>query len=374
MKKCCQGVWRKITFIPLSALVVGWIVYLVGFCLIITSDEASSSSRFDFIAHYISVATPLIVILLASLHAALSGRPSSIFGLLTAPLSVFCFTAVGYVLYTNAIVLYTYAHHRHDGAELDAKTVVSFIGCLLMSVSWTLVLISWNCFTYKDVTATTDDDYAVDEEGTMDPPPRIPKDPPYFAGVARKLSAVFLVLQLGCWCLFIAGIDIQYSKFSFPEVFFDEVFFTFDVWVVSTIGILLIISAFIHASARGTSSPQMGAFTYILSMLYLLSVGHVIFFLAIVIYHQCVGEDAVDCSITAFPKYQLYELTGAFGTCVFWACVLSLRPFYFKSVESIQDLRIRIRQQRRYLFQRGEEIPLFYQSSGSTPAPSAPPL
>ena len=368
--KCCVGVWRKIAFLPLITLVVGWVVYLVGFCLTITSEEASNVSRFDYIAHFISIATNPLVVLLATLHTALFGRPSSILGLFAALLSVVCFPAVGYVLYINAVRLYAYGH-GHGSVDLDAKSVVSFAGCLLISLSWTAVLVFWNCFTYKEAADLDDDDYAVDEEGTMDPAPSIPKSPPYFAGVARKLAAVFLVLQLGSWCLFVAGIDTQISELDIPIAF--EIPFSFDVWVASTIGLLLIVCAFVHAAARGSSKPQLGTITYLLSMLYLVSVGHRIFFLTILIYHQCVDQS---CSITDFPRYEIYQLCGGFGTCVFWGVVLGLRPFYFRSTVTMQDLRVRIRQQRRYLFQneRNEQIPLVYQSTNSIPPPSAPPL
>ena len=363
--KCCHGVGRKLAFIPLSSLVVGWIVYLIGFCLTITSDDPSLS-RFDYIAHYISVAVPLPLVLLASLHAALFGRASSVFGLLAGLLSVFCFTAVNFVLYVDAFLLYVSLHLDNS---LPAKSVVTFVGCLVMVISWVCMLVLWNCFEYKDILAVDEEDYAVDEDGTMDPPPPIPKDPPYFAGVARKLAAICLVLQLGCWCLLVAGIDEQINN---PLV----IVLSFDKWLAGVIGILLIISAFIHAASRGTSSVQIGTFTFLLGMLYLVGVGHVIFSNVISIYHQCFNSSQ-GCSITTIPRYQLYQLSGGVGTCLLWALVVGLRPFYLKTVESIQQLRIRIRQQRRYLFQNqrpNENIPLFYQSTSSAPAPSAPPL
>lgn len=322
--KCCSGVWRKIVFLPLSTLALGWIVYLVGFCLTITSQEAANSSRFDYIAHYISVAAPLPVVLLASLHTALFGRPSLIFGFFASLLSVICFPALGHTLFSNAAILYDYGHDISSD-RVDMKSVissaVSLVGCLLMSLSWTAVTVLWNTFTHKNVKEA-------DLEGTA-VASSFMTDIVCYAGVARKLAAVFLFLQLICWCRFVAGMESQVNIIivsfykNVPEVLFD-----FDVWMVFTTGVLIIICALIHTAVRGESISEVGAFTRLLSMPYLTCVGHLIFSFAIAIYRQC--EDR-DISIWDYPRYQLYQLSSGIGTCIFWGVVLGLQPLYFAS-------------------------------------------
>ena len=323
--KSYLGVWRKIASLPLSTMLVGWVVYLVGFCLAVTSQGASSDSQFDYIAHYISVAAPLLVVLLASLHGALFGCSSLTFGFIAALLSVVCFPAVGHVLLSNAAMLYGCVNDfGSDGVEMKSviSSTASMVGCLLMSLSWTAVLVIWNGLTYKN--AEEDD-----SKGTAMTPSFV-VDIVCYAGVPRKLVTIFLFLQLTCWCRFIADIDDQVNMIvtSFysdvPEVFLD-----FDIWVVFIVGLLIVISALIHAAVKGEVIPEFGAFTSLLSMLYLTCAGHLIFSYAIVIYHHCVDEDI---SIWAYPfRYQLYQLSSGIGTCIFWGAVLGLQRFYYVS-------------------------------------------
>lgn len=367
-----DGCWRKVSLLPLSTLLLGWIVYLVGFILLVVhGDTSSDHPRFDHLPHYIAVATPPVLVVLAALHAALSGLASSILGLFAAVLSVVSFSGVGYVLYTCAVGLYGSLHFNEGEQGTDLKNSLMFTGALLSSVSWMAVLVVWNYFTYKPQWATVHSlDEVVDEDGSLNSPPPATKDPPLFAGIARKVAAVFLLLKAASWCVLVTGVDRQVNENSSSYHVPQELVFPFDTWVVCVVGILLIFSALLHAASNDKASALMGALTSVLSQLFITGLGHLVFSISIDIYDRC--QDAKECTVSATPKYQLYQLCGGVGAGILWACVLALWPFYFKLAETI---RRRIQQRRQYYFQNRnhERMPLLHQSNEhDSPKPTAP--
>lgn len=353
-----HGPWRKLVFLPLGTLVLGWLVYAVGFTL--HTIHTSSSSRFEHIPYYITTATPPLLVVIASLHAALFGAMSSILGTVAAILSVVCFSFVGYVLYTSALTLYSNLHLHFMFTEedgLDAESILMFVGTLVTILSWSLVLMLWNCFPYQQPwTDNQSSDYIVDENGGTETPPLLPKNPPPFAGVARKLAALVLLLKAASWCVLVTGVNAQTRANSSAYIYYDDdelINLPFGTWMVSVLGVLLLLSATLHVAANGTASVLMGVYTSLLSMLYLTCIGHLVVSLGIRVHHRCVGEGGENCSISTFPRYELYQLCGGLGTCVFWAIVLSLWPFYFKLAGNARDIQ-RHMQQRYY--SQGQEL------------------
>lgn len=372
-----RGWWRKLAFLPLSTLLLGWLVYLVGFILLMVRGDASSHPRMDYLPHYIAVAAPPVLVVLAGFHAALFGLASSILGFFAAILSVVCFSGVGYVLYTCGITLYDYLDFS-EGEGRDLKSILMFSGTLLCALSWLVVMVMWNYFPYKLPWGTVHSfDDVVDEEGSMTPPPPpVPKDPPLFAGVARKVAMVFLVLEAASWCVLITGIDNQVHWNSSAMYYtYEEPRLSFGTWVVCVVGILLVLSAVLHAAANGNASALMGIMTSMLSVFYVTCLGHLVFSVSIDIYHRC--RDGQECAI---PSSHLYQLFGGVASVILWACVLALWPFYFRPVENLHGLRRSIQQQRQYYFQNRnyERMPLLYQSNEhqppTSPTPTVPAL
>lgn len=387
-----QGRWRKAALFPLSTLMLGWLVYLVGFILLMVKGDTSTHPRFDHLPHYTAVAAPPVLVALAGFHAALFGLVSSILGLFAAVLSVVCFSGTGYVLYTYAVSLYHYLHFNKDEG-VDVKCVLMLTGTLLSMFSWMSVLVMWHYFTYKPRWGALHSlDDVVDEDGTTTPPPPLPREPRLFAGVARKVAAVLLILKTVSWCVLVRGIDGQVSVGSNSSVtymllrgaelgnssaYVDELGLSFGTWTVCVIGILLVLSATLHAASNGDSSSLMGAFTSVIGQLFITCLGYMVFAISIDIYHMC--QDRYECTISTVSTYRLYQLCGAVGSGILWACVLALWPFYFKPVENLQGQRRSVQNQREYYFrdQNREHVPLLYQSNeyrSPTPTPSAPPL
>jgi hypothetical protein len=349
------GWWRKLSLFPLSGLVLGWLVYLVGFVLLMVHNDFSSHSRLDYLPHYIAVGVPPVLVVLAGFHAALFGHVSAIFGLFAAILSVACFSGVGYVLYVCAVDLYV----PRGREKQDLKSILMLAGTLVVSVSWLVVTIMWNCFPYKLPWGTVHNlDEMTDEDGPVNPPPQ----PHPFAGVARKVAIVVLVLKFAGWCVIVTGIDYEIrGNSSALRLTTEEPSFTFGTLVVCVVGILLILSAVMHAA---TTSVVVGVWTSVLSLLYIICLGNLIFKVGIDINHQC-RILWVECSISLIPKYQLYQLCGGVASVFLWAGVLALWPFYFKPLVIAEALDRSI-QQSGYYFNRGpqrERVPLLYQST-----------
>lgn len=366
-----RGWWRRLVLIPLSTLLLGWLVYVVGFTLLMVRGDASSHHpRMDYLPHYIAVAAPPCLVVLAGFHATLFGLASSILGLFAAVLSVACFSGVGYVLYTCAFILYGYLDFGKDKGR-DMKYILMFTGTLLSTLSWLAVMVMWNYFPYKLPWGTVHSfDDVVDEDGNMTPPPPpIPKDPPPFAGVARKVAMVVLMLEAASWCVLITGIDDQVHWNSSITYYHtsEEPVLSFGTWVVCIVGVLLVLSAVLHAAANGSASALMGIMTSVLSILYVTCLGHLVFSVSIDIYHRC--RDGRQCTVSTIPNSHLYQLFGGVASGVLWAGVLALWPFYFKPVENSRGLHRSVQQQREYYFQNRnyERMPLLYQSNEHPP-------
>ena len=357
------GWWRRLALLPLSTLLLGWLAYVAGFTLLMVHENTSSHPRLDYLPHYIAVASPLVLVILAGFHAAMFGLASSILGLFAAIFSVVTFSGVGYVLYECAVSLYE--SNKDEGR--DSKYILMFSGSLLSSLSWLAVTVMWHYFPYKLPWGTVHSfEDVVDDDGNMTtPPPKLPKEPAPFAGVARKVAVVFIVLEAASWCVLITGVDDQVHRNTNSSSLYlnpTEPGFSFGTWGVCVIGALLILSAVLHAAANGSASALMGVLASVLSLLYITCLGHVIFTTSIDIYHLC--RDEKMCGVSEIPRYQLYQLCGGMGCSVMWAAVLALWPFYFKPLENAQGLRRSIQHQREYYFQNrnSERVPLL--SSG----------
>ena len=367
----CRGPWRKLTLLPLSLLLVGWLLYLVGFSILMINTEGGAA--FEHLPYYVATAAPPILMLLAVLHITLYGLPSALLGSLAAVSSVVCFTCSGYVLYSSALVLYNYIHFSDAGDKLEVRYVLMLAGTLMTSLSWMFIGMLWTQFSYKRPWRGDEgSDYVVDEDGTMRSPPPPQRDPFPFAGIARKVAIVFLFLQAGSWCVLVSGIDSQVDANSSLYEFEDnpiEVPLPFSKWTICVIGVLLIIAAPTHAWANRGASAVAGIFASILSILYLACIGHAVWALGIDIHSRCMYDEVDDCFVSMLPRYELYQICGGLGTCVFWACVLALWPFYYKPVENVQEMRRNIERRRGYYMQNHnseESVPLLYHSSGDT--------
>lgn len=372
-----KGWYRKCVLPPLLTFALGWVVYTVGFILLVVDGHgtnSSSNSNYDRIPHFLVIASGPLLVLTALPHAALSGPSSTIFGFIASILSVPCFSGFGYAMYDSALPVYSSLHSSGGEKEVEVKNVLMFVGSLIAVFSWMLVTMAWNCFAY-DWKMIESNDYVVDGEGNfVDPPPLSRGDRNViFAGIARKLAAVGLLFLAANWCLFLTGLDDEIHSNVTAHTISGEVNLRFNVWTVSVVGLFVILAAAGHAGAYGGASTAMGVCTSFLGMLFLTSVGYTSHCLGMAIYHQC--YDGANCYIlnTSIPRYIIYQLSGAVGMCLAWAFILALWPFYFKVTERVQGVRWRRKRRRDYLRQVqddnsvDERQPLLYQGTTTTP-------
>ena len=347
-----KGWSRKFVLPTLLVFSVGWVIYTIGFILLVADESGTKrSSNYDRIPHYLTIASGPFVVLTALPHAALSGPISIMFGFVTSLLSVPCFSGFGYALYDSALLIYNSLHPSRGERDVHTKNVLIFVGSLIAVFSWMLVMMAWSCFTY-DWKVTESNDYVVDGEANfVGAPPHSRADRNImFAGIARKLAAVVLLFFAANWCLFLTGLDDEiYSNFT-AHAISNEVNLQFNIWTVSVVGLLVILAAAGHAGSYGGASTAMGVCASFLGMLFITSVGYTAHCLGMTVYHNCHDEE-MNCYIfdTSIPRYIIYQLSGAVGMCVAWACILALWPCYFKVTEEVQGVRRRRRWHRNYL-------------------------
>ena len=331
--------WSRKSVLPsLLLFSVGWVVYMVGFFLLLLDDHGEDNNNYDRIPHFLVVTSGPFLVLSAILHAALSGPLSACCGLIASLLSVACFTGYGHIIYESAIPIYINLLRGEGVNDMDVHLVMMFIGSLIGSFSWMLVIMAWNCFN-DDWRMIKSNEYVVAEEQIITNYSHFSRRyiKIVFAGVARKLAAIVLVCLAASWCVFVTGLteEIQ-SNLTSHAGESDEVNLQFSVWMVSVVGFLVILAAAGHAGAHGGASLAMGICSSLLGMLFLTSVGYTTHRLGMAIYNKCQGGENCHIFTTSIPDYAIIQLTGAVGMCFTWGCTLALWPFYVYVKDRVQ--------------------------------------
>jgi len=172
-----------------------------------------------------------------------------------------------------------------------------------------------------------------------------------FAGIARKLAVVVLFLLGVSWSLFVAGVIEDTRKFNLTDSDSLSVPMDFGTWSTCVVGFFAILAAVGHAGAYGGASTAMGVFTAILGMLFIASSGYVGLSIANILHFDCVYAKQ-NCSI---GHTTVFELSGALGMCVLWACLAALWPFYFKETDAIRNSRRNDRVHQHYMRHQVQE-------------------
>ena len=303
------GLARKMALVPINLFLIGWIAYLIGFVWDLIDNFEKGPKLYDL---YATAVGGLILYFCAMLHTGLPGLPSKIVGSITACLSVIYFVAAGSVLYKSGHKIYL------EGGSVDVKNTCLFVGVLIASFCWTLTQIFSLFYKYKQ--DSQDDVYVrLYNESTDRISPR--NASAIFAGIARKLVIPMIVFSAVGWCVYIVGVHKLLEVYQFPT--------DINVWGANIFTILLFLAALMHAGCSGGASQVMGISSALLSMLFLIFMGSVIYENGYQIYSIC-REQRLNCSIlhSSVPISILYQFSGGVGCCFFWATVLALWPFY----------------------------------------------
>ena len=347
-----KGWCRKLAIPLLIVFSLGWLVYVIGFVLLLNDKDAKKATEFYFehTPRYLAAAGGLLTAVLAFLHAASPGPLSAFLGSLTGFVSVFSCMGFGHVIYSTTIPVYNSTLSK--SMDISNETWLMFVGSYVAVVSWMFVFIAWNCFTYdwKFVQVV----HIVDEDGNFTDnsyPARLRRNV-LFAGVARKLAAVVLLFVGASWCLYITGLSEEIRANHTMGVISEEgIQLPFHRWAVCVVGLLAFLSAVGHAGAFGGGGTAMGIFTCILGIFFLTSVGYTSLSLAIEVYTTCHKNDNCYILDTVIRKFTIYQLSGGLALCLSWACLVALWPFYFRETESTRRERNSARFHQQFMRQ-----------------------
>ena len=332
------GWQRKLSLLPLSLVVVGWVVFSIGFIWDLVDwpkDDGSSkpylsrTSPLLFSQYLLLVGGPFVY-LLGVAQAVLPGIASSIVGILTAFVSSVYMVSAGFHAYGGALYIKTvleYQHNRIIELTLDTKEVVMFAGAAFITLCWCFVLML--SVSYK--TKPKRNHYDI-----FDPPHgagrRRQKCPvPFMPGAARGLSIPFILLSLAGWCVFVMGVEkLKEDEEILTGYFYKSPLATYGA---ITVGPLLYLAALLHAGCSGGASTVMGVFASILSTVYTVFIGFLVVAFGKDVYSFCqldTNLNKPNCSInhSSLPINLIYIFAGGVGSLFLWNFVLMLWPFY----------------------------------------------
>ena len=324
------GWQRKLAILPLSLSVAGWVVFSIGFIWELIDwpqeEEENGYTRTTplLFSRYLLLVGGPIVYVLGVVQAVLPGTCSAVLGIPTAFLSTLYVVTAGAETYSGAVDV----KRVILGLEkVQTKSLLITVGVLIITVTWCLVLMLSVCYKSK----SRRNPYAL-----LDPPVRpVRRKYPFTPGVARGLSVPFIVLSLAGWCVLTMGI----CK-SDPADFLGSFEPSFGMYGAIVVGPLLFLAALLHAGCSGGASTVMGVFSSVLSTLYAVFVGFIVYTFGEVFYVTCqLSPEKPDCSFlhSSLNINWIYTFAGGVGSLFFWTVVLALWPFYRYHSQEGQD-------------------------------------
>ena len=187
-----------------------------------------------------------------------------------------------------------------------------FVGALLITISWCFV--SMLSVAYKS--RPRRNNYQL-----FDQPERRPSlKCPFTPGVARCLTIPFLILTAIGWCVSVVG----YMRTNYGEARGQ-----FAEYGLLINGPLLFLAALLHAGCSGGASTIMGVFSSILSSLYTVLMGFLVFDFSEFIYIDCQFQH-VNCSPlhSSLDINLILAFSGGVASLFLWTFVLLLWPFF----------------------------------------------
>lgn len=344
------GWQRKLSLLPLSLLVVGWVVFSIGFIWALADwpakeDDSRSqpylprTSPVLFSQYLVLVGGPFVYFLGVA-QAILPGIASSIVGIFTAFVSSVYIACAGFQAYYGALYIKTILElNARDGViklPLDTKEVLMFVGAAFITLCWCFVLMLM--VSYKTQPKRNHGDYQYDifnpPQGAVGSPHRRRKyRAPFTPGVARGLSVPFILLSLVGWGVFTTGVE-KLDDEQLLNGFSNES--PLATYGAITVGPLLYLAALLHAGCWGGASTVMGVFSSILSTVYTVFIGFIIVTFGKGFYTICQLEGTKpNCSIdhSSLGSNLIFIFAGGVGSLFLWSFVLMLRPFYRDHVQ-----------------------------------------
>ena len=303
------GWQRKVALLPASLLVVGWVIFSIGFIWLLVDLKDAANTPVLFSSYVVLVGGPFVYVLGVA-QAVLPGIASSIVGVPTAFVSSLYLVSAGFDTYGGA---YRSIFDKEPDKTVETKQVLMFVGALLITICWCFVMMLSVAYKSKP----RGNQYQV-----FDQPERHPsRKYPFTPGVARVLTIPFIILTAIGWCVAMVGFVRTDVSFIIGQ---------FAVYGLLINGPLLFLAALLHAGCFGGASTVMGVFSSILSSLYTMLMGFLVVILGQAIYSYCKFEPAANCSFlhSSININLILAFSGSVGSLFFWTFVILLWPFF----------------------------------------------
>ena len=324
--KVLYGWQRKLALIPLSFLVLGWVLYSIGFILDLVDEahllDPKSPTLFSW---YVLLIGGPFVYFLGVLQAVLPGTASSIVGIPTAFVSAVYLVSAGELTYVGVWYFTELVNGDGDDVTFNARSFVAYLGALIITVSWCFVMML--SVSYKSLPRRNDNYQPFDHT----PDGRVSRRWHFTSIIARCLSIPFIILSAVGWCF----ITTAFVRPDSNDLEFDSTFGTYGAVII---GPLLFLAGLLHAVCSGGASTIMGVFSSILNTLYTVFVGYLVFGFGELFYDIC-HIDKINCSVfhSSLDINWIYAFSGGVASLFFWTTVLALRPFYCHHSERVDQ-------------------------------------
>ena len=329
----CQ---RRSTSVPLCFFALGWVLYAIGFCWLLSRNRFST--EFLAVPQYASRTDPSLypfyVTLIGGPFVAISGTLyalvaipiiGSILGLISSVLSVIYFVSVGTAALQCSRNITETTRNRQPPGPIDdesanPKVVLMLSGTLIQLVCWCAVLCLSVFYKYR---ARGNPLQRFNSVRAHSPQRRW-----ITTGLVRVLCIIpCVVLSVIGWCVYTGG-KYKFCLYAYgPWSACRTVFYTEPDFLVP---LLAYLAALLHAGCSGGASKIMGVFTAILNMIFLSFMGDFMTFVSLDLHSAggCWSDPNNPFDYYDYCYYERLIIGGGIVCLFFWGCVLALWPFY----------------------------------------------
>ena len=320
--KLFDTVPKKLAIPAFMLFAVGWIVFTVGFGLLLNellgqaSDTTTLNANHPFyVPYYFALVGGPFVIAFGLLHAALpSNLAGAIVGVLSTILNNIYFVLVGYVV--------SYGHFIIQLRFIETNFNLMFAGAILLAVSWSFSQILVVFFKKpsqtqrKNLWVLIKDIFTGNHEG---------KHHLTRTAVIRLLSIPAVVISIVGWGVFLGGIHNFIQELIFGgNTNFLSPFNNFALWVSAIIAPFGFLVALLQAGTSG-SETLLGSLLCILNSFIIICVGYVVTTIGQLLY-SILQEDSVPVGFDIRNFNLIFG--GGIVFLFFWTTMLALSRFY----------------------------------------------
>ena len=318
--KLFDTVPKKLAISAFVLFAVGWIVFIVGFGLLlnelVTESDTVTLLNSLYVPYYFTLAGGPFVIAFGLIHAALpSNLAGAIIGAISTILNNIYFVLVGFVV--------SYGHFLIQRQLIVTNFNLMFAGAILLAVSWSfsqILLVFFNKSSQtqrKNLWVLIKDIFTGNHEGQH----QVTRTS---TAAIRLLSIPAVAFSFIGWGVYLGGMhNILQALTTGGNTNFIALFNHFPSWGSVTITPFGFLVALLQAVTSG-SETVLGSLLSILNSFIIVCVGYVVTIIGIIFVVQGdLGSDPLD-------NQYIYNLIfgGGIVFLFFWTAMLTLSRFY----------------------------------------------